>query len=133
MIVISQDGVHAMAGLQPPSNSAQGAAYWRSLRNVVPGQGHDVRLQTVGCLDGAFDLLAACERAVMNVGKLNYPKAFERSRESRQVDGMVFDREQIWLDSVPIRAAWPRVSARVRNGVSGRPVVRALFARAVSI
>jgi len=97
MIVISEDGEHSITCLQATHQLCTGSCILAIVRNVVPCQGYHVRLQSVRGLDSAFNLFTACKRAVVNVGELNYPKALKRSRKSRQVDGMVFDREQIWL------------------------------------
>jgi hypothetical protein len=59
------------------------------MRNVVACQSYHVRLQTVRGLNGPFNLLAACKRAVVNVGELNYAKTLQTLAGVEAGNGMV--------------------------------------------
>jgi hypothetical protein len=97
MIVISENSEDSVTCFQTTHQLCTGSCILPVMRNVVPCQGNHVGLQSIRGVNSALYLFAASKRAVVNVGELDYAKAFKRSRESRQVDGMVFDREQIWL------------------------------------
>jgi hypothetical protein len=50
-------------------------------------------LQLVGSFDRTLNLIAASERAVMNVGQLNNAKAVEFPRQAPQKNLMMFYRQ----------------------------------------
>ena len=93
VVMIAQDCVDAVSRAQGAQQFRAGCGVGTFLGNVVAGERNDVGLQTIGCLHCPFDLFATRERAVMNIGKLNYAKPVEFTRQSPQMDLMMFYRQ----------------------------------------
>jgi hypothetical protein len=67
------------------------------VRDVVAREGDDVGLEAVGDLDGALDLLAPRERAVVDVREVYDPEPVQLAREAAESDGVALDRELVRL------------------------------------
>src|SRR6266850_2992247 len=91
MIVIPENCKDAMASTQFSEEFGTGRRVLPLLGNVITRQGHNVGLQTVRCLDRAFDLRSAGEGTVVYVGKLDYAKAVKSGWQTLQVNLVVFD------------------------------------------
>ena len=67
------------------------------MRDVVARERDDVGLEAVGYLDGALDLLAAGEGAVVDVGELDDLEAVQFPRQPTESDGVALDGELVRL------------------------------------
>jgi hypothetical protein len=56
MVMVTQHGVNPMAGAQSAHQFCARSSVGAFLGNVITSECHDVRLQTIGRLNGAFDL-----------------------------------------------------------------------------
>ncbi len=97
VVVVAEDGVDAAARAQPTEHVGAGLDVLALVRDVVARQRDDVGLEAVGHLDGALDLLAAREGAVVDVREVDDAEAVEFAREPPQADGVVFDGELVRL------------------------------------
>ena len=95
--MVSEDGVDAATRAQASEHLGAGPHVLALVRDVVARQGDDVGLKAVCDLDGALNLLAPCERAVVYVGQLEDLQSVQCARQSLEADGVALDGELVRL------------------------------------
>src|SRR5882724_241028 len=91
MIVIAKDRVDAVRRLQTSDDFRARSRIRSFLRNVVSGQGNQIRIEIICDRDGAIEMARLNHRPVMQIGKVNYSESVQRLRQPPQIDLLPLD------------------------------------------
>src|SRR5882724_6990280 len=91
MIVIAKDRMDTVRRLQTSDDFRARRRIRSFLRNVVSGQGNQIRIEIICDRDGAIEMARLNHWPVMQIGKVNYSESVQRLRQPPQIDLLPLD------------------------------------------